>query len=55
MHNEPTFAELIEQLAESTRGHQAALNELQEVMIARGFVTRESIAAASVETAGNHA
>lgn len=55
MHAEPTFAELVEQLAESTRAHQAALNELEQVMIARGLVTRESIAAARAEMAASNA
>ena len=39
----------VQELKESTSAHQAALNELEAVMLARGFITRESLARARAE------
>lgn len=44
-----SLGDAVEALAESVMQHQAALNELQETMIARGLVKRESIARARAE------
>lgn len=48
---EKSWDELMGELNESMAGHQRALNELEQVMIARGFITRESLEAARSEAA----
>lgn len=50
-----SLGDAVAALAESVTQHQAALNELQETMIARGFVTRESIARARTEMEASNA
>lgn len=50
-----SLGDAVAALAESVTQHQAALNELQEIMIARGLVTRESMAIARAEMEASHA
>lgn len=50
-----SFQELMNQLAESTKAHQAALNELRQVLLSRGLITLEGLAAARAEMEAPHA
>lgn len=47
---EKSMDELITELRESTAGWQGALNELQQVMLDRGFITLEGLEAARRES-----
>lgn len=44
-----TLMESIKELGEATNAHMAAIKELEQVMLARGFITKESLERARQE------
>ncbi len=47
-----SLMESVKELREVTDGWQLALNELEQVMVARGFITKESLERARAEMRG---